>query len=339
VLLHLHDFRLLTQHQTVFLLSASALATIWMLAGALSLVSLGGLPGAALLLGLGCAAGVNFALVPLTRHHLVIAMGVAFVVTALSMAAGLAWALRPQPGTRQTHERLPSLGYLALEGLPNFVYGTLAAILFGSIHVIGWIKLHGGPQVSTLELGLFLPLVPAALGAGRAERTLRRFWTTVKDLQETRYADKRRPMTTELRALHRAEWWRYLGSLVIASDVATVVVGVLLISGAFHGITPSANRYDVEIVYFSALVAYTSLSIGYFNSMFCLSLVRPAGPMLAIALGCAVTVLLGCGLAYTVDFQFLPLSLVAGGTVYSVLSYRALQRLLGDAEYHYETAL
>jgi polysaccharide biosynthesis protein PelF len=339
VLLHLHDFRFLAQQQSVFLLSASALATIWVLAGALSLVSLSGLPGTALLLGIGCAAAVNFALVPLTGHHLVIAMTVAFVVTVLTMAAGLAWALRPQPGARQTNERLPSLGYLLLEALPNFVYGTLAAILFGSIHVIGWIKVHGGPQVSTLELGLFLPLVPAALGAGRAEQTLRRFWAKVKDLQQTRHADQPRPMRAELRGLYRAELWRYLASLVIASDITTVVVGVLLIRGAFRGIAPSANPYDVLAIYLTALVGYASLSMGYFNSMFCLSLVRPAGPMRAIALGCALTVLLGCGLAYTLGFRFLPLALVFGGAAYWFMSYRAVQRLLDDAEYHYETAL
>jgi len=339
LLLHLHDFRFLAQQQTVFLVSASALAALWMLAGVLSLVGLAGLPGAAFLLAIGCAAGANFALARVTQQHLVIAIGVAVAVAALTMATGLAWALRPPPGARSTNDRLPSLSYLILEAVPNFVYGTLAAIMFASIHIVGWIKLHGGPQVSALELGLFLPLVPAALGAGRAEQALRRFWSRIKDLQQTTLADEPRPMTAQLGALYRAELSRYVASLTIASGITIVVVEMLLASNAFHEIAPTANRNDVQIVYLSALVGYAALSVGYFNSMFCLSLVREGGPMKAIAIGCTLAVLLECAIAYTVAFQFLPLALVVGGIAYTLLSYRAVRRLLNDVEYYYETAL
>jgi hypothetical protein len=339
VLLHLPDFRFLVRQQTVYIVSASALAMAWVLAGALSLVSLGGLPGASFLLGIGCAAAVNLALAPLTEHHLLIAIAVGFGIAVLTMAMGLAWALRPRPGTRHTNDRLPSLGYLLLEALPNFVYGTLAAMLFGSIHVIGWIKLHGGLQVSTLELGLILPLVPAALGAGRAERTLRRFWASVKQLQQTAHTDAARPMTAQLRALYRKEVSSYLSGLAIASAVTVIIVELLLAGDAFRGIAPLANPNDMRVVYLTALLGYDGLSLGYFNSMFCLSLVRPGGPVKAIAFGCALAVLLACALAYTVSFQFLPLALVFSGAAYSFLSYRAVRRLFDDAEYHYETAL
>jgi hypothetical protein len=254
------------------------------------------------------------------------------------MAAGLAWALRAQPGARPTTDQLPSLSYLLLEATPNFAYGTLAAIMFGSVHVIGWIKLHGGSQVSTLELGLFLPLVPAALSAGRAEQALRRFWSRVKKLQQTQ-VDGRHPMTAQLRALYRNELRRFLVSLIIASEITVIAVEMLVRFDAFHGIAPAATPADIRTVYLSALVGYAFVTVGYFNSMFCLSFARPGGPLGAIAIACALAVVSGCILARTLGFQFLPLSLVVGGAAYTFLSYHAVRRLLDDAEYHYETAL
>jgi hypothetical protein len=338
LVLPFHDFAFLGQHRPVVILSASALAVLWMLAGALSLVSLGGLPGAALLIGIGCAAVVNIAVEPLTAHHLLVALAVAFLLSVLVMAGGLRWALPPRPGARRSPERLPSVRYLLLDALPNVVYGTLAAVVFACIHVIGWIKLNGGPQVTTLELGLFLPLAPAALGGGRAERTMQRFWARVKDLQKSAITGPR-PMTAELRALYGAEVRRYLGGLAIASGITIGVVELLLLRGAFRAIAPSANADQVQVVFLAALVGYGTLSMGYFNSLFCLSLARLGGAMRAIALGSAVTLASACVLAASTSFQFLPFAFVAGGVVYSSVSYRAVRTLLSDADYHYETAL
>ena len=114
---------------------------------------------------------------------------------------------------------------------------------------------------------------------------------------------------------------------------------LLLLRGAFHAIAPSANTGEVQVVFLVALAGYGSLSIGYFNSMFCLSLARPAGPMRAIALGCALTVASASTLACSAGFQFLPFAFVLGGAVYWYTSYLAVRDLFGDAEYHYETAL
>jgi glycosyltransferase involved in cell wall biosynthesis len=331
----------LAQDRTTFLVAALALAAIWLLAAALSLVSISGWTGVSLSAGVGTGIVTDRALAPVAASHLTVATAVGLAVVLSMMALALDQMLRRRPPTMAAvGSALPSLGYLALEGFPYFVYGTLGVIIFFSVHVMGWAHLAtGSPDLTTLELGLFLPLAPAVLGSGCAERSLRLFWVRANDLQSSTPARKPDLFGVGLYELYRQELRHYLRTLLAAS-ACTVVIGELLImSGLLLEVTHYTNEQALQVLFLTALLAYAAFGWAQFSSMFCLSFMRCAGPLRAAVCAALVTPLLGWALADTFGYGSLGVALLAGATAYAILSFLSVRRLLAAADYHYVMAL
>ncbi len=326
--------------RTTFLLAALALSVIWMLAASLSIVAVSGWTGVGLTCGVIVGIGLDRALTPITSAHLGLGTAAGFVVVVTVMAVALDHALRRgAEGRPSTDRTLPSIGFMALEGLPYFVYGTLGVLMFVSVHVIGWADLGPtNPQVTTLELGLFLPLAPAVLGLGVAERSIRHFWVAARDLQAELPAEQPARFGAGLDAVYRGELRGYLESLLTLSALTIVVVEILIRTPALTRIAPQAEAADLRILYLSGLLAYLLLAWAQFNSSFSLSLGQWRGPLGNVLVGAVVAVSAGLILVTTVGYQALGFGLAAGAGIYGLLSLRSTRRVFATADHCYVSA-
>ena len=337
----------LDRESATFLVAAGTMSLVWCLAAALSLLSLSGWTGTALVAGVAAGFGVDRALAEVTHEHGLIALALALCVVIGLMVTVFERALRnrtrPAGTPGRSDPRLPSAGFLLLEALPYYLYGTLGVALFVSVHLVGWAAMpHGSgwtPEMATLELGLFLPLPPAVLAGGRAERSLRRFWQDAATFQASTPAGDPREFGRRLERVYRAESWAYLRSLAAAS--AVLAAGLIAVFAAFStsNATLHAHGRTLGFLFVTGLVGYGVLGWAQFNSMFGLSLLRCRGPLRAAAAGAAVTVVTGVLLTSAFGYAAVGLALITGAGAYAYRARRDARRLLREADLHYVMAL
>jgi glycosyltransferase involved in cell wall biosynthesis len=339
--LHWAPIGFLPHQRAVFVATAVTLSVVWITASAMSLVSASGVAGVSLCLGVATVAGVSYATAPITREHVLIGA----VTGALVALVLMLWALHRQ-ATRVTADKnsalqkLPSPGYLVVEGTPYFLYGTLAVVLFASVHLIGWAYLGGNRQgIATLELGLFLPLLPAVLAAGGAERGLRDFWEEASALQRQILARDRLTFGEQLyrRFLHLLG--SYLVRLLVNSVFTALVIEVLLRTHVVSHVIHYSDLRDVRILYVTGLVAYGLMGLAQFCTMFALSFVRCGRPLRSITAGLLVTVLAAVLLAQAYGVAWVGLGLAIGALVYAVDSFLGVRPLLAHSDHHYVAAV
>ena len=331
----------LTNEPATFVLAALALATVWLLAGTLSLLSVSGWTGVALAAGVVSGMVLAWCLAPLTSHHLTAAAALGWSVTVGLMLFALERSLRSRPTTlASAGSGLPSRGYLILEGLPYFWYGTFGVVIFFSVHLVGWVYLSpGSAGLTTLELGLFLPLAPTLLGAGLAERSLRRFWVRAAELQRTTPANTPHVFGAQLDSMYDEERQRYLRGLGLMS-VSTLVVGeVLILTGWLRELTGYTEAFELQLLFVTSLLAYAVLGAAQFSAMFSLSWARCAAPLVAVVTGAVVTVFLALSLAALLGYAWVGPALFTGAACYGVLAELAVRRLFGCAHFYYPMAL
>jgi len=341
LLLDWQGLAFLSSERATFVVAALALAAIWMLAAALSLLSVSGWTGLSLTIGLSVLVAMDRSLRPVTVAHTTLA-AVGGLATALAlMVFALERSLRARPTTLASGgSRLPSRGYLLLEGLPYFVYGTFGVFIFFSVHVIGWAHLSpGSADLTTLELGLFLPLAPTVLGSGRAERSLRLFWVRASLLQTTIPAETPQRFGAELGTLYRQERRRYLRSIT-AMSLWTLVIGEsLILSGKLRELTHYSDTRELQALFLASLLAYALLGSAQFSAMFGLSWSRCSGPLQAVLTGAVVTMVLGWWFASELGYAWLGAALLIGGACYALVSSLTVRRLFISADYYYVMAL
>jgi glycosyltransferase involved in cell wall biosynthesis len=339
-LLRWDSLNFIEHERSVFFGAAVALATIWMLAAALSLVSVSGWAGIALVAGVVTGAAVDRGSSAVTPAHLGIGTAVGFTVVVSVMVYALNRELsRHSTPKSRGDTTVPGLGYVVLGGLPYFVYGALGVGMFLSVHLIGWSGLHHNRSaLSILELGLFLPLIPTVFGSGNAEGSLRRFWVRASELQSLPVET---PMKfgAELISFYRYELWRYARGVLRGSIATIISVEILIQSSALSHVVPPSGVAGLRLIYLSGLAAYGLLGWGQFNSMFCLSLLRWEGPVRAVLLGTVVTAAVGTLLVHVAGYQTVGLALVLGATAYGLVSLRSVHRVLAAADFHYAMAI
>ena len=338
---HWAPLSFLPHQRVVFVSTAVVLAVVWITASAMSLVSASGVAGVSLCLGVATVAGVSYGTRPLTREHVLIG-AVAGVLVALGL---MLWALNHQAlrviaDKNSALQKLPSAGYLVVEGLPYFVYGTLAVLLFVSVHIVGWAYLGSNRQgIATLELGLFLPLLPAVLAAGGAERSLRNFWEHASLLQRQTMARDRQSFGQQLYRLYLRLLRGYVARLVVNSLLTAIVVEVLLRTHVVSHVIHYSDLRDVRILYITGLVAYGLMGIAQFSTMFALSFVRYRRPIRSIALGLVVTVAAAILLTQAYGFAWAGLALSIGALVYAADAFLGVRPLLASSDQHYVAAV
>ena len=327
----------LPHQRPVFISTAVVLAVVWITASAMSLVSASGVAGVSLCLGVVTVAGVSSATQPLTREHVLVG-AVAGVVVALGL---MLWALHHQAmrvaaDKNSDPQKLPSVGYLLVEGMPYFLYGTLAVLLFVSVHIIGWAYLGSNRQgIATLELGLFLPLVPAVIAAGGAERSLRNFWDQASLLQRQTLARERTTFGEHLYRHYLTLLRAFLARLVVNSVLTALVIEVLLRTHVVSHVIHYSDLRDVRTLYITGLVAYGLMGLAQFSTMFALSFVRYRRPIRSLSAGLVVTVVAAVLLTQAYGFAYVGLALSIGALVYAVDAFIAVRPLLTKADQHY----
>ena len=334
----------LERERQTFLVAAGTMSVVWCLAAALSLVSLSGWTGTALALGVVTGLGLDRALAGVTRQHGLIALAVALCVVIGLMVSVFERALRSCAGSPSTSDpRLPSAGFLLFEALPYYLYGTLGVAMFVSVHLVGWASMPNGggwtPEMATLELGLFLPLPPVVLAAGRAERSLRRFWQEAATFQASTPARDPQEFGRRLERVCIAESVAYLRSLAVFSALLGALVIAVFAAFPSSNATLHAHGQTLAFLFITGLVGYGVLGWAQFNSMFGLSLLRCQGPLRAVATGTAVTVVTGVLLTFVLGFEAVGLALIAGAAAYAYRARADARRLLRAADLHYVMAL
>jgi hypothetical protein len=326
-------------HRGVFLLSAVILSGVWVLAAALSLVRLSGWAGLALSIGVATGIATDRALAGWTNAHIPVAVVVGTAVVVGVLVTALERELRSRAVPTSAHVRLPSRPYLVLEGVPYLVYGTLAVVMFVSVHLIGWTHVRGIRfGLTTLELGLFLPLFPAVIASGHAERSLREFWRRASELQTRPVAD-RSEFGQRLVEFYRQALRRWTRNLLLASMLSTLLVEALLRTRVLAEIAPYQSDAVLRLLYVLGLIGYGFLAWGQFASMFCLSLVQPDGPVRAVLAGAVTTCVAGVLLTAALGYVAVALALVLGAAVYVVVATQAVLRLLRRGDQSYASAL
>lgn len=331
----------IADNRATFVVAALALSAIWTLGTLLSLVFASGWTGVALTVGVLLGVGLDRLLVLVTPIHLEISAAAGVLTVIGLMVLGLDRGLTARAGDRPSKDTtLPSVGFIALEGLPYFVYGTLAVSMFFSIHLIGWVHLgYDAPQVMTLELGLFLPLAPVVLALGTAERGMRSFWEETRMLQATVPAASPERFGASLHGVFVRNTKRYVFSLVVISMITIVVVRMLLQTEPFERIGPQGDTENIWILFVSGLVAYAIFGWAQLNGSYCLSLGRWRRPIWAVAAGTAVTVIVGVVVVNQFGYQWLGIALACGAVVYGVVALRAARRIIASADYFYITVV
>ncbi|MEO6713458.1 MAG: GT4 family glycosyltransferase PelF [Mycobacteriales bacterium] len=328
----------LARDRALFVAAAVVLSVIWMTAAALSLVAATGWTGISLAAGILSAGASYRVLPPAGAHRALIASVIGVVVVIAAMLARLEHEVRKGPSSPHAH-RLPSKAFLIEEGRPYFAFGTMGVVMFVLVHVVGWARVQGDPiDVTTLELGLCLPLFPAVLGAGHAERILRRFWKNAQELQHSTLSSAREEFGSSLYRQYALDLRRYGRRLLGTSLVTVGGVEVLIRVHALERVAAYRAESDVRLLFLSGLVAYAVIAIAQFNCMFALSFNELRGPLRSVSVGIIVTLIASVWLASAFGFAFMGVALSLGAVAYAVLSFREVRILLLSSDLHYVTA-
>jgi hypothetical protein len=331
----------ISENPTTFVLAAAIIALVWVLAAALSLVGRAGWTGAGLCAGVAVAAVVDRVAAGDLAAHLAVAV----TVGAVTVLLVLAWALNREltsrgAGQEDVDRTLPSLDYLTLEAAPYFLYGTLGAVTFAAVHVIGWVGAEAAmPEVATLEMGLFLTLGPVMLGAGLSERALRLFWLRAGQLQATTKISQAGTFNSQLTALFRTRMRAYVIAISAMSLLTVLILESLLSIGVLTSWVPSLDVPVFRLVYMASLVGFGLLGWAQFAAMHGLALTRWRGPLGAIAVGTVVTIAVGIAAVSAFGYGASPLGLVAGAAAYAALGLRSTMRVLPSVDHIYAHAL
>jgi hypothetical protein len=324
----------------LFVLAASAIAVVWVLAAALSLVSCVGWTGVSLSAGV-CTGVAAFQLTDRTPTGLAPAVAVGYAVALAMLVWGLNRALLARAaGIVDSDHTLPGWDYLVLEALPGFCYGTLGVVMFASIHLIGWMSAaFSRPEVTTLELGLFLTLGPVIVGAGHAERGVRLFWIRAAALQAGTPLTRAPEFNRGLSEYFSRSMRRYVGIVAGLSLLTVIVLEVLIQTGVMARLVPGVDLDSFRIVATTSVVAYAILGWGQYCSAYGLALARWGGQILAIGTGTVCTLTSAVLIADHLGYVFVALGLAVGSGVYGALALVATQRSLAMADHLYVHAL
>ena len=236
--------------------------------------------------------------------------------------------------------RFAPLPHMTANLAPYFVYGVTYVVCVLAGHIGGWIgRLPGGTQrmqgLAQSELALTLALAGYILGAGVAERAMRRFWQRVKTIQKRVSAKTSGDFGVALRDFIRKERAQFMWALGLCSAVILVaVIGAVRVS-ADRVVLGLPWDTPMIFIFVSGLIGYGVLAMGVFDSMFAITLSRPFYALKALGIGAVVTLLVSITAGLLISYAHGALGIIAGSTTFLWFARRALRRIIAHADYYY----
>ena len=239
----------------------------------------------------------------------------------------------------------PRLTVLVHSTARFFLYGLLYNTFLFADRVIAWTSATGREDFPPYgfwlnvryELGMDLALVVVMVLAGVVEHAAQRFSEDLIPMEKRVQGGDPRPFLDDARAAQR---WRVM-TLAIGSVVAVLIaIGVALLlrdmpSLPIHSslMAPTTTR-----VFAVATLAYVAFLFALQNVLMLLTLSRVELVVRAMAVALAVNVTVGFVLSRAVHYSAAVAGLLAGSIVLWILTARAMQRVIGELDYHYYAA-
>lgn len=287
-----------------------------------------------LLVGDGLWLGTS--LVTAVAAGVAVQLLVASALTGVAVTTGFALLLLLSGVARDALAKgdtipLPKSSLLVNEGVPYALYGFGVMIFLLGPHALGWLGATDGVSrlrvVTSLELSLFVALVPLLLATSLLEPLLRGFWTRTRALEESGGAVAFR---LGVASFHRQRIAIYV--LVLSGlSALTVFAFEVLIRGT------GAGRSVSSLVFLLAVVAYGLLGFGQFSCLLMLSLGEPRLAAASIAAGIVVSYAVAAPLAL-LDFRYVAIGFVAGAAAFVLTATYSWRSLLHRADHSYATA-
>lgn len=276
-----------------------ALVLAWVPLGITSMLGLGHRAAWPVLVGTATFVAVDRALAPFVSWHLAQAALAGVGVTL----AGFTWVLsRALPDGAHRHSRSIPRPVLTRGTTGYLVFGLVATAPLLVPHAITWAFPSGETyawhrQMTAVEFGLTLALVPALAGIGTADAALRRFWVTLSVALGTTPAAWPERLRERLNDRRRARLLEYLGRLVGTTAAFAVLVAAAAVTGLLDGIAGRAHRTLFLWSFGAALVGYVLYGWASFTTMHAVSLGRPRAGVQAVVAAVAVAAAAGIPLA------------------------------------------
>lgn len=228
---------------------------------------------------------------------------------------------------------LPKLSLLINEGLPYALYGFGVMIFLLGPHVIGGLGATDGLSrlrvVMTVELSLFLALLPLLVAITFVEPLLRGLWTRKRALQESSGASL--SFSLGVASFHRKRIAIYV--LLLNTLSILVLLGFELVVRDTH-----VGRSVSSLVFLLGLVAYGLLGFGQFSCLLMLSLGQPRPAAASIGAGIVVSYVVAAPLALLIDFQYVAIGFLAGAATFAFASIYSWRLVVSRADHAYATA-
>jgi hypothetical protein len=264
--------------------------------------------------------------------------------TTIAIEAGWAAVVLARRALRMAPEltgaRLPPVPVLAALVLPYAVYGAAYYALLFVDRLAAWSAGSRGMPFTfraSYEIALDWALICVVPAVAMLEVTVYAFSERLSAAGRKYRASASREHNLDARRFYFRQL-AVVALLLVGGSVLVFSLGRLatdLELTKFHGLFGSTTTREVFPL---ALAGYWLLVVSLFNSLFLLTLGRPALVLRAILPGVAVDVAVAIILSRTLPYWTAVGGLAAGAFVFAVLSTRTTLRVLGAVDYHYFAA-
>jgi hypothetical protein len=239
----------------------------------------------------------------------------------------------------------PRLTILVYSTSRFFLYGVLYNTFLFADRILAWTSSTGREDFPPYgfwlnvryELGMDLALIVVMLLSGVVEHATQRFSEMlVPNEKRTRSVDAA-AFTHASRAEHRKRSFLLAGAAVFA------VLGALAVTSALRGATTlpihaALMTTTTTRVFIVAMAAYVIFMFALQNVLILLTLSRVELVARAVGIALAVNVGVGFVCSRAIHYSAAAFGLLAGASILAILTARAMQKVLGELDYHYYAA-
>jgi glycosyltransferase involved in cell wall biosynthesis len=321
---------------TTFALSYSSVAIFWIASGALMVLDRSYETGIAVLIGSGAGLLSDHLLPAGSPRLLQSAVLIGFVVTmaVLILRVLAIWPYQSAP----TDYRPPGAAYIFAESFPYFCFGgLLIALILGPIVLttfLGTTASTSASDLTSIQVGMTLALVPIMLSLYAADAGLRRFWSAASRALSNTAAPDTAGFANQLVATHRSVRSRYLLGVVVLSLLSIPGLWALAHTDSLHVFGVRSTNL-VEVAFVVSVCAYGLVASGIFESALALSFGRPGYALWSLVSGVLASTAVAAALFALDDFEVGFASLFLGAAVFAVAGAVRNRRFLRNLVNHY----
>ncbi|GAB4178780.1 MAG: hypothetical protein Kow00108_14620 [Calditrichia bacterium] len=240
--------------------------------------------------------------------------------------------------------RLPKQEVILYMSYRYFVYGTVFFLFLFIDRIMAWSSgFPGTPYIiwfnTPYELGMDWALIPLLTTMALLDYSVHRFSNEII------------PKQKEVIFENYQEFNRYFKRFYHRQILYVVGIGLLSIIGAYYFVKmfePIALKYPNVAIFYSnpitektfwlGSIGYIILCVGLLNSLFFFTLFRPAFAMNAMVLGITANIYVGFILSRSVSYEYAVVGLIAGATVFALVSAIWANRVFKKLDYYYFAA-